>query len=46
MELFPFQGIILHAADNIYCSAEHLKLLLKLLSMFKIRIIYHETIDN
>ena len=37
---------MLHASDNIECPAEHLKLLLKLLSMFKIRIICNETIDN
>ena len=35
-----------HASDNIECPAENLKLLLKLLSMFKICIIYDETIDN
>ena len=42
----PFQGIILHAADNIERPSEHLKLLLKLFAMFKIRIIYDNTIGN
>ena len=46
MKWFPFQGIILHAEDNIECPEEHLKLLLKLFSMFKIKMIYDEKIDN
>ena len=46
MKWFPFQVIMLHAADNIQCPAEHLKLLLKVLSIFKIKIIYDEIIDN
>ena len=46
MNWFPFQGIMLHAADNIECPSDHLKYLLKVLSMFKIKIIYDETIDN
>ena len=46
MKWFPFQGIVSYAADNIECPAEHLKLLLKLFSMFKTRIIYDDTIDN
>ena len=46
MKWFPFQGIMLHATDNIECPAEHLIYLLKLFSMFKIRIIYDDTIDN
>ena len=37
---------MLHAADNIECLAENFKALLKILSMFNIRIIYHDTIDN
>ena len=37
---------MLHAADNIECPEEHLKLLLKVFSMFNIKIIYHETIDK
>ena len=35
-----------HAVDNIECSVEHLKSLLKLLSMFKIIIINDETVYN
>ena len=35
-----------HAEDNIECPLEHFKYLLKVLSMFKIRIIYDDTIDN
>ena len=46
MKWFPFQGIMFHAANNIECQAEHFRYLLKLFSMFKIRIIYDETIDN
>ena len=45
MKWFPFEGIILHTEDNIECPAEHLKQLLKVFSMFKIKIIYDETID-
>ena len=37
---------MLHASDNIEFPAEHLKMLLKLLVMFKIGIIYDDTIDN
>ena len=37
---------MLHAADNIECPEEHLKSLLKVFLMFKINIIYDETIDN
>ena len=37
---------MLHAADNIECPEDHLKLLLKLFSMFNIKIIYDEFIDN
>ena len=37
---------MLHAADNIDFPEEHFKLLLKVLSMFNIRIIYDEIIDN
>ena len=46
MKWFPFRGIIFHAADNIECPAEYLKSLLKVFSMFKIKIIYDETIYN
>ena len=46
MKWFSFRGIMLHSADNIECPEENLKFLLKLLSMFKIRIIYNKTIDN
>ena len=46
MKWFPFQGIMLHATDNIECPSEHLKVLLKLFSIFKIKILYDETIDN
>ena len=46
MKCFPFQGIMLHAADNIDYPEEHFKLLLKVFLMFKIRIIYDETIDK
>ena len=35
-----------HAVDNIEFPLEHLKMLLKLFSMFKVRIIYDDTIDN
>ena len=37
---------MLHAADNIECPEDHLKLLLKLFSMFNIKIIYDGFIDN
>ena len=37
---------MLHAADNIDFPEEHFQLLLKVLSMFNIRIIYDEIIDN
>ena len=37
---------MLHATDNIECPSEHLKLLLKLFSIFNIMIIYDETIDR
>ena len=37
---------MLREADNIECPADNLKSLLKLLSEFKINIIYNETIDN
>ena len=46
MKWFPFQGVIFYAEGNIECTLEHLKLLLKLFSMFKINIIFDETIDN
>ena len=46
MKWFPFQSIMLHAADYIECPAEHLKLLLKLFLMFKINIIFNEIIDD
>ena len=46
MKWFPFQGIMLHSADNIQCPEEHLKSLLKVFSMFNINIIYDETIDK
>ena len=46
MKWFPFQIIMLHAANNINCPAKHLKTLLKLYSMFKIVIIYDEIIGN
>ena len=37
---------MLHAEDNIECPADHLKYLLKVFSIFKIKIIYDENIDN
>ena len=46
MQWFNFQGIMLHAEDNIECTEEHLKSLLKVFSMFNINIIYYETIDD
>ena len=46
MKCFLFWFIMLHAEDNIEFPEDHLKLLLKLFSMFKIRIVYDETIDN
>ena len=46
MEFFPFQGIMLHTEYNIECPEDYFKSLLKSFSMFKIRIIYDETIDN
>ena len=46
MKWFNFQGIMLYAADNVEFPVEHLKPLLKIFSMFKINIIYDETIDN
>ena len=36
----------MHAADRIEYPADNLKLLLKVFSMFKITIMYDETIDN
>ena len=35
-----------HVADNIEFQSNHLTFLLKVFSMFNIRIIYDETIDN
>ena len=46
MRWFPLQGIMMHAADSIQCPAENLKKLLNLFSMFKVNIIYDETIGN
>ena len=46
MKWFTFQFIILHAANNIECPEDYLKSLLKVFSMFNVRIIYYETIDN
>ena len=46
MEWFPFQVIMLHAADNIQCPAEHLKYLFKAFSILNISIIYNDTIAN
>ena len=40
IEWFPFQGIMLNAADNIECPAEYLIFLFKTFSIFKISIIY------
>ena len=45
MKWLPFQGIMLHTADNIECPEEHLKFLLKVLSILKISIIHNDTID-
>ena len=44
MKWFTFQGIVLHTADNIKHPEEHLQSLLKVFSMFKIRILYDEII--
>ena len=38
MKWFPFQGVMLHVAYNIECPVEHLNFLLKVFSIFKIRI--------
>ena len=38
MQWFPIQGIMVHKSDDIKIPAEHLQSLLKVLSMFKIRI--------
>ena len=46
MECFPFQGIMLHTEYNIECPEDYFKSLLKSFSMFKIRIIYDDIIDN
>ena len=46
MKQFPFRGIMLHAEDNIECTEEHLKSLLKVFSLFNIRIAYNQIIDN
>ena len=44
MQWFPFQDIYLNIANNINSPAERLKLLLNILSMFKIRILHEDTI--
>ena len=46
MKWFPSKVIMMHAADNIECPAEHLNFLLKVFSMNRIKIIYDETINN
>ena len=48
MQWFHFQGVVLHTANNINGPAEHLQLLLKLLSMLKLIIWFYKTIaqDN
>ena len=46
MKCFPFKGSMLHTSDNIECTAGNFKSLLKLLSMFKIRIIYDDAIGK
>ena len=45
MKWFPFQGIMLHVVDNIECPSENL-IFFKAFSIFNIRIIYDDTIDN
>ena len=44
MQGFPFHVIIMHTSDQINYPEENLQSLLNLLPMFKIRIIYDETI--
>ena len=44
MQWFNSQGNMLHIENNIYSLVEHLQYFFKLLSMFKIRIWYDETI--
>ena len=44
IQWFSFQGIMLHKADNIKSSEEHLQLLLRIFSILRIRIWYDESI--
>ena len=44
MQWFPFQGIVLNAANNIKSPEEHFQSLLKVFTMFNIRIWYDESI--
>ena len=44
MYWFPFQSIMLYAADKIKCTEYHLQSFLKLFSMFKIMIFYDDTV--
>ena len=44
MKWIHFQGLMFHAEYYIEYPEEHLKILLKLFSVFKIKIIYYETI--
>ena len=46
MKWFPFKSIMWYESDNIECPADNLNSLLKLFSMFNIKIIYDETINN
>ena len=40
---FPFQGIIFHTADKFKPQPDHLQSLLKIFSMFKIKICWDDT---
>ena len=44
MQWFPSQSIMLHAADKIKYTEDHLQSFFKFLSMFKIMIFYDDTI--
>ena len=44
MQLFPIQSFMLYTADDINHPDDHFQSLLKVFSMFKIRIFYDETI--
>ena len=43
-QYFPFKGIMLHTENHIIRLVDHLHSLLKLLSVFKIRLLYVDAI--